>query len=208
MAESIQFFLYVQKIYRIVGIYPPSKCHGQRRFTAKTTFILACIILGFISTFVYFLFEANSIDEYGRSFYISFAKLEGLLYFVVNLSKIESISNLIKKLEDFIKQSELEKMLEFRLFEFKICIDADVWFIWCEIGAQSSASTSVYEEMNAKIEKFSKRLYQTLMGLIILTILLPAICVGLVNYYILDMKKESFDLPIPMTYVRQKNNLF
>lgn len=107
MAKTIELFQYVQKIYQIVGICSSSNYHGQHRVSAKATFILGCMILSFNSSFAYFLFEANSVDEYGRSFYMSFSKLEIYLYFVVNLAKVEKILNLIKKLEDFVELSKL-----------------------------------------------------------------------------------------------------
>lgn len=202
MAKTIELFQYVQKIYQIVGICSSSNYHGQHRVSAKATFILGCMILSFNSSFAYFLFEANSVDEYGRSFYMSFTKLEIYLYFVVNLAKVEKILNLIKKLEDFVELSKLNIIISNILeFYLKKCIDASVWFVLWKIGAHNSASTTVYEEISVKIEILSKRMFCGMMSLIVFTMMLPVICLGLVNYYVLDMKDESFELPSPMTYV-------
>lgn len=70
----------------------------------------------------------------------------------------------------------------------------------CKIGANNLTSTITFKELNRKIEKFSKLLYRIVMGSIIFGFLLPPACLGLVNYYILDKKDESFDLPTPMMY--------
>lgn len=105
MADEIKLFRYVQKFYRITGIYP-SKTSHHHPFNVKNSFSLVSLICLFMSTFGYFLFKASTIDEYGKCFYASFSMLEILLYFIVNFSKMQSILKLIKKLEDFVEMSE------------------------------------------------------------------------------------------------------
>lgn len=105
MSKSIKLFRYVRKIYRALGIYPPVK-HGQNPFNAKNSINSAFLILTSVSSFAYFLFEADSIDEYGKSFFASISNFELLVYFIVSFLKIHSISKLIRELEKFIETSE------------------------------------------------------------------------------------------------------
>lgn len=105
MVGEIKLFRYVQKFYRMTGIYPSKSCH-HHSLSVKNTFSLISLIAFFLSTFGYFLFKANTVNEYGMCFYASFSMLEILLYFIVNLLKIQKILNLIERCEDFIAKSK------------------------------------------------------------------------------------------------------
>lgn len=105
----MKLFRYVQKYYRMVGISPPSNSspHHQRPpFNVNNTLSLIFLTLGTILAFAYFLFEADSIEEYSRSFYGSISSLELVVYFIINFLKIQSTLKLIRKLEKFIETSE------------------------------------------------------------------------------------------------------
>lgn len=193
MAGAIKLFRNARKFYRKAGILTPSKLHPHP-FNVKTTSSLVSTVLLLLSLFGYFLFEADSINEYGKGFISSVAVMEALAYFVVNLSKIKSILKLNRKFDGFIGMSELMNHLDFegerRLFKKKLC----------KIGANANNSTStiMYKKLIRKIEKFSKLLYRIVMGSIIYGFLLPPIGLGLINYYVLDKQDESFELPTPM----------
>lgn len=106
---KMKLFRYVQKYYRMVGISPPSNSspHHQRPpFNVNNTLSLIFLTLGTILAFAYFLFEADSIEEYSRSFYGSISSLELVVYFIINFLKIQSTLKLIRKLEEFIETSE------------------------------------------------------------------------------------------------------
>lgn len=105
MTGAIKLFRCVRKFHRIVGIYPPSK-HRQYLINAKITLNLMSMILLLFPIILYFLFESDSIDDYGQCFFGIVSMSEILLYFVINFSNIQSILKLIKKLEDFIEMSE------------------------------------------------------------------------------------------------------
>lgn len=109
---KIQLFHYVQKYYRMIGICPPSKPHQQPSFNVENTLSLISLTLGFVFSFAFFLFESDSIVEYGRSCYGSISNLELVLYFIFNFSQIQNISALIRKFEHFIETSELIFIIE------------------------------------------------------------------------------------------------
>lgn len=196
MASKIKLFRYVRKFHRILGIYPSSKHYQYYSFNVKTTFGFCLTLFLTISIFWHFLFEASSMDEYGKGFVGSVSMLEGSIYFIVNFLKVKSILKLIKKLEDFIEMSKFEmrkKRLSHQILK--------QFYVFYQIDVHNSASMAVYKKLNRKIEKFSKRMYHAMIILFVFGCFIPAICVCCVNYYVLDMKDESFDLATPMTYV-------
>lgn len=87
---TIKLFRHVRKFYRMIGIYPPPK-HHQHPFNVKNTFGLVSTILLLLSIFWHFLFEANSTDEYGKSFVAAISMLESSAYFVQNFLKLKCI---------------------------------------------------------------------------------------------------------------------
>lgn len=79
----------------------------------------------------------------------------------------------------------------------------NVWCVLFQIEVHNTALTIEYKKLIEKIENISKRMC-ALMCLIIVGIFIPAIVVGFINYYILDMGDESFNLTSPMMYVNVK----
>lgn len=106
MTGRIKLFRNVRKFYRITGIYSPSKLHQQHLSDVKSAFGLVSVGVFLISIILYFIFEANTTNEYGKSFSTFVSLLEGSVYFIVNLLKVKIILNLIKKFEDFIEMSK------------------------------------------------------------------------------------------------------
>lgn len=189
----IKLFRHVRKCYRMAGIYPQSEHSRLRRFNAKTAFKLMCMVLCVLfvlSSLLYILFEANSTDEYVKGSFEFFEKLEGVLYFTVNLSKIESILKLIKKFEEFIATSKRLLRLHFQKKKKK---SLTLITVLCQIEAHISA----YRQLSGKIEKFSTQLYRGMWGLVLFALVIPVICLGFVNYYILHMGADSFEMPAP-----------
>lgn len=69
------------------------------------------------------------------------------------------------------------------------------------IGMQNSQSKQMYNEMSEKIEKVSEILYFVLVKMTVPGVLLPSCLITIYNYFILDLKDESFFLPFPIAYV-------
>lgn len=59
----------------------------------------------------------------------------------------------------------------------------------------------MYREMDAKIERMSKLFYTAYVTITPVVVVLPAILITLVNYYIYDLGDESFYLPFRTVYV-------
>lgn len=105
MAKIIKLFRNVRKLFRLLGIYPPAK-HHQQPLNMKNCLNLTFLMLVFVSSFAYFLFKADSVDEYGQTFFVSISCLQFLLYFIVIFSKMKKILKFIKNFEKFIQHRE------------------------------------------------------------------------------------------------------
>lgn len=106
MATGIKLFRIVQKIYKTIGlnILP---CQSQHHSNFNEKFFLLFIFPAqfFISSIGFFLFEAETADEYGLSFYVSISMLR-IIIDILNIGlKMEKISTLIGKYEEFIDKS-------------------------------------------------------------------------------------------------------
>lgn len=59
-----------------------------------------------ITAGAYFVIKANSIEEYGGTFYASFTAFTSTMLISMNIGKITEIFRLIEKFEKFIGKSE------------------------------------------------------------------------------------------------------
>lgn len=98
---TIKLFQFSQNFYTRIGIYPNSKS-----FNWKNLLVLFVLAQFFISSFAYFLFKAKTIGERADSFYFSLTALTCVIFFLINISKIDEIRNLIDNFEAFIQKSK------------------------------------------------------------------------------------------------------
>lgn len=101
---TIKLFQSVHQFYHDMGIYP-SQPNQNRKPNAKNVFVLLSAIQLCITSLAFFLFEANSITEYGISFYMSLSELTITVYFLIVAWKIPKNLKLIDEMEQFITKS-------------------------------------------------------------------------------------------------------
>lgn len=105
--------------------------------------------------------------------------------------KTADISVLIGKFDDFIENSEC--------LVIKIKTRFQEIFTHCfPIGAHNPASMAMYNELNTKIERMSKFFYILSVEIIFPASMILPLILMLVNYFVLDLKNESFYLPFPV----------
>lgn len=102
---TIKLFQLVQKFYHIQGIDPPAS-NRSGSYIGKNLFIQFCLVQMFISATLFFLFKAQSMFEFGITFYASATELYVFSYFTVTLWKMANIFELIWKFENFIGKSK------------------------------------------------------------------------------------------------------
>lgn len=104
MADHTELFRSLRRMYQILGIYSP-ETNQTHLFSGKIIFFAASIILMFITSITFFLWEAETMDDYGTSFYGSMTQLSSAHNFVIVVWRMPLILKLLKGFEDFIETS-------------------------------------------------------------------------------------------------------
>lgn len=105
MAGPIKLFQTVQKLNKTMGL---NISHERQTSSAKlirNLFFIASITQLFISSTAFFLFEAQTADDYGISFYVLLTTLCVVINFVTVAWRTDKISMLIECYEKFIGKS-------------------------------------------------------------------------------------------------------
>lgn len=196
MAGRIKLFQQLKHSYfEAMGIYLPhstQKCSPNWR-NALIAFFIAQL---FVAAFVYLAYGADSTFEYGTDFYASVSESCCLSYFVIQYFQMPKITALIDSCEEFIEKSEFRSYVSLFVF-FRLTKSLFILGIHSQI---------IYNEMNEKIERISKLVYTIFVEASIVGLVLPPLLITLVNYFIYDLKDESYFLPTPVKYVVQYRN--
>lgn len=94
-------FQIVQDIHKIFGIYP-----ADHLDFIKILVFISSRITSFTSSLAYFTFKANSIDEYGETYYVCATCAGVLLSFITLLLKMNDMTQLIRKFREVVFTSE------------------------------------------------------------------------------------------------------
>lgn len=106
MATSTHLFQSIQKYYQLLGIYPTllnNKCSPN----ARNLMVLFCYVQYGISALAFFVMEAESVLEYGISFYTYISMLYCVYYFLILYKQMPKILQLIEQFEQFMDKSTL-----------------------------------------------------------------------------------------------------
>lgn len=60
----------------------------------------------------------------------------------------------------------------------------------------------MYLELNEKIERMSKFVYTIFVEASVAGLLIPTMLITLVNYFVYDLKDDSYALPTPVVYAK------
>lgn len=105
MAGKTKLFHSLRQLYQMLGIYS-SETNQNFLFNWKIVFIASSMILFFIGSFAFFLWEAETVDDYGSSFYTSISQLCTTNYYLILVWRMPAILELFKNFEDFIESSK------------------------------------------------------------------------------------------------------
>lgn len=105
MNEKITFFKLIREIYQTAGIHP---CEPNERgcFNFRNSFISVTLSIVFIVSTVFLLCDANTIDEYGSSFYISTTVFLDIFMWSTLIQKMGDLFNLMDQMNEFGQKSE------------------------------------------------------------------------------------------------------
>lgn len=114
MADRIRLFQSAQKYQRLMGIYV-TESNERAPFNYRNLFCLSCFAQFLVSSFLFFLFQADSFRDYADSFYVTMTSGSTCFYYVVQILQITNFDTLTKKFEDFIERSNLFHSTPFNL---------------------------------------------------------------------------------------------
>lgn len=187
---TMHLFQTVRNIYETMGISPmkPNQQHGS--FNFRMLSITSSIILLPISNLVFFLCMAQSRIEYVESFCLTITLPTCLINHVISFYEMANIRQLMEKLGEFIQRSK------FHLFYKNKNSKLFVWKYPCFAeGSNDFALKSQYSDLNEKIERISKMIDFVMMKLLFPAFIVPAVMITVANYFIFDLKGESYFIP-------------
>lgn len=192
---TMRLFQSLQTFYRATGIYP-HQSHRKCPINWKSLFIILTLIQFGILEGAYFLTKANSVDEYGSTFYTAISSFSSTMFFSINIWKMTEILRLIEKFEELINKSKkIDLVLQF-VCNFDSNREKNI-----STGRRNSTATkNLYAKFNERIERISQFIYFILVKLSLAGMAMPALLITLGSYFILDLGDESFYLPSPMMW--------
>lgn len=120
MADRIRLFQSAQKYQRLMGIYV-TESNERAPFNYRNLFCLSCFAQFLVSSFLFFLFQADSFRDYADSFYVTMTSGSTCFYYVVQILQITNFDTLTKEFEDFIERSNLFHSTPFNLTKIFLC---------------------------------------------------------------------------------------
>lgn len=203
MLKTVKLMKSTLKYFETLGIYPLQQ-NKNYTFNWISISVLSTMIAILISTGTFFLFKAETIDEYSKTFYAVVTELYFLICFISNIWKMKSILQAIEKNEEFIGKSELTVVIIHvmirqnqgmrSVMKNKNCLQI--------LGSNNTILWSSFNELSGKIEWMSQRLHFFVTQLTLIGLMSPSLLITIGNYFICDLDNESFYLSCPLTYVR------
>lgn len=103
MARSIQLFESIRIYFGVLGIFPPN-ANENSSLNWRNLLVIFSFIQNGISSLVFFMFEANSVLDYGITFYTYTSMMYCVWYFVAFIWRTPQIFQLIESCQQFIEQ--------------------------------------------------------------------------------------------------------
>lgn len=195
MAEKkIEIFRTIRNVYQNLGIHPPQS-NQNSRFNQRNLLILLVQSLTFGSVSAFLLFRVHSIEEFGTTFSECIMILANTIFNLISIVEMENILKLIGQFEDFIEMSKLTQQTQSLNFVL-------LQHLFAFLGSQSSStSKAMYSNLNDKIELISKWSYIFMIKIIVVGFSVGTLASCYANYYIFDLKEDSFILPVFLMWV-------
>lgn len=102
---QIKLFQFVRNCCKTMG------CIHPRSINLRNSFIFVPVLLMFLSTTGYIIFEASLISEYAAASYVSTTELAIMVNFSVICFKMDDILGLIEMFEKIVRESKFQIIL-------------------------------------------------------------------------------------------------
>lgn len=116
--NTMELYQSIRTYYLWIGMNPPPKSNRPYLYGLIKIFVFSSLTIAFILVAGFFLFEAESIVEYGFSFYISSAVLLNLF---LTYLEMPNTLKLIQLCEHFVQLSKWRIGSSFKFYDMTPC---------------------------------------------------------------------------------------
>lgn len=108
MAQPNQFFELIRELFQLLGIRP---CQSNQKYNynLRNSFVLIILAQLFAASTAFLLFEANSIDEYGQSFYLTVTSLLLVFLWPCFIQNMGDLFKLMEQINTFAAKRKSKK---------------------------------------------------------------------------------------------------
>lgn len=179
-----------------MGIYPSQSTVSSRRSSINLrniSFLISFLLL-FASTTGSFWFLAQTNIERVNNFYIALTELACINNFLETWRNVPNKIQLVGKMEKFVKKSEF-----IARWQPKLLVSL-TRFLFLLIEPENADLKIKYTELDEKLTKISHIIQFVMVKLTIPSVMLPSIIPTFINYFYLELGKESYALTYPLMY--------
>lgn len=204
MTVKLKLFQCIQKFCKTMGFFP-SQLNPRRAFRLKTLLYILPPIFFFVSTLIFLLTNADSIQEYDMAVFTLTSLIASIINILVMIWNMPKILILIGKFEEIIEQSKyFVRCTEWVYHSTGLSIHLNnkrrfdsSWIT----GMNNSIARWKYCNLINKIELLSEIYHFMVVKLTMPGVVLPAFLLTMINYFIYDLGNDSYFLPFPIVYV-------
>lgn len=113
MTQTLKFFKLIRELFRKMGIQ-------NRTYNLRNSFILIILAQMFVASAVFLLFEADSIEGYGQSFYLTATSLLLLFLWPYFIHNMDNLFHLMNQMDKFGQNRGSKKKIQSTNFKRKI----------------------------------------------------------------------------------------
>lgn len=106
MAYSVKLFQFFQKFQQIIGLYPPQPNQREILIIAKRALFLIWFPQPILSLVAYFVYEAESMFEFGFAIYTLLTLLNSVAIYLLFIWQLKNTLEFIANCEGFIAKSK------------------------------------------------------------------------------------------------------
>lgn len=105
MAEPVQLFKTVCKLFEMVGIYPPQS-NRSKPFNVQNLLVFTFSIAMGIASFTFLILKADNVPDFGASFYAAITEFSITLGFLTFVFKMPIIFEIINRIDRIMAKSK------------------------------------------------------------------------------------------------------
>lgn len=108
MSVNMRLFRTVRELYETMQIHEKQQSHRIPDWVnSKNILFFASMIIMIVTSAAYFLFRANTVQEYSDTFYVALTVVAGLSADFIAITQIANISQFISNFEMFVAKRML-----------------------------------------------------------------------------------------------------